>query len=110
MQYDRATSKASRTRMILSRCMLARFASTMLQCLGFGNPSLIVTGLLLFCVFDEAESRRILRLICIAIACLLKPPLALPLVALVLFKDPKRTRDGWIATALLALTFLALGL
>jgi hypothetical protein len=30
------------------------------------------------------------------------------LVALVLFKDPKRTRDGWIATALLALMFLAL--
>jgi hypothetical protein len=82
----------------------------MLQCLGFGNPSLIVTGLLLFCVFDEAESRKILRLICIAVACLLKPPLALPLVALVLFKDPKRTRDGWIATALLALIFLALGL
>jgi len=82
----------------------------MLQCLGFGNPSLIVTGLLLFCVFDEAESRKILRLICIAIACLLKPPLALPLVVLVLFKDPKRTRDGWIATALLALIFLALGL
>jgi hypothetical protein len=82
----------------------------MLQCLGFGNPSLIVTGLLLFCVFDEAESRKILRLICIAIACLLKPPLALPLVALVLFKDPKRTRDGSIATALLALMFLALGL
>jgi hypothetical protein len=82
----------------------------MLQCLGFGNPSLIVTGLLLFCVFDEAESRKILRLVCIAIACLLKPPLALPLVALVLFKDPKRTRDGWIAAALLALIFLALGL
>src|SRR5882757_2746697 len=82
----------------------------MLQCLGFGNPSLIVTGLLLFCVFNEAESRKILRLICIAIACLLKPPLALPLVALVLFKDPKRTRDGWISIALLALIFLALGL
>src|SRR5260370_414708 len=82
----------------------------MLQCLGFGNPSLIVTGLLLFCVFDEAESRKILRLICIAVACLLKPPLALPLVVLVLFKDPKRTRDGWIATALLALIFVALGL
>jgi hypothetical protein len=80
----------------------------MLQCLGFGNPSLIVTGLLLFCVFDKTESRKILRLICIAIACLLKPPLALPLVALVLFKNPKRTRDGWIATALLALIFLAL--
>ena len=82
----------------------------MLQCLGFGNPSLIVTGLLLFCVFDEAEARKILRLICIAIACLLKPPLALPVVALVLFKNPKRTRDGWIATALLALIFVALGL
>jgi hypothetical protein len=78
--------------------------------LGFGNPSLIVTGLLLFCVFDEAESRKILRLICIAIACLLKPPLALPVVALVLFKNPRRTRDGWIATTLLALIFLALGL
>ena len=82
----------------------------MLQCLGFGNPSLIVTGLLLFGVFDVAESRRILRLSCIAIACLLKPPLALPLAALVIFKDPKRTRDGWITTALLALIFLALGL
>ena len=82
----------------------------MLQCLGFGNPSLIVTGLLLFCVFDVAESRRIMRLICIAIACLLKPPLALPLAALVLFKDPKRAHDGWIATTLLVLMFLALGL
>ncbi len=82
----------------------------MLQCLGFGNPSLIVTGLLLFYVFDEAESRNILRLICIAIACLLKPPLALPVVALVLFKDPKRTREGWIATAVLVFIFLALGL
>jgi hypothetical protein len=82
----------------------------MLQCLGFGNPSLIVTGLLLFSVFDEAESRKTMRLICIAIACLLKPPLALPLAALVFFKDPKRARDGWIATTLLALMFLALGL
>jgi Glycosyltransferase family 87 len=82
----------------------------MLQCLGFGNPSLIVTGLLLFCVFDKAESRKILRLICIAIACLLKPPLALPLVTLVLFKEPKRPREGCIATTLLALIFLALGL
>jgi len=82
----------------------------MLQCLGFGNPSLIVTGLLLFCVFDVAESRKILRLLCVAIACLLKPPLALPLVALVLFKNPKRTRDGWTATAVLALLFLTLGL
>jgi hypothetical protein len=80
----------------------------MLQCLGFGNPSLIVTGLLLFCVFDGAESRKILRLVCIAIACLLKPPLTLPLAALVLFKDSKRTRDGWIATAVLALMFLVL--
>jgi hypothetical protein len=51
-----------------------------------------------------------MRLICIAIACLLKPPLAMPLAALVLFKDPKRTHDGWIATTLLALMFLALGL
>jgi hypothetical protein len=82
----------------------------MLQCLGFGNPSLIVTGLLLFCVFDTAESRRIVRFICIAIACLLKPPLAMPLAALLFFKDPKRTHDGWIATALLTLMFLALGL
>jgi hypothetical protein len=29
---------------------------------------------------------------------------------LVLFKDPKRTRDGWTATAVLALIFLALSL
>lgn len=82
----------------------------MLQCLGFGNPSLIVTGLLLFCIFDTAESRRIMRLICIAIACLLKPPLAMPLAALLIFKDPKRTHDGWIAATVLALIFLALGL
>jgi hypothetical protein len=82
----------------------------MLQCLGFGNPSLIVTGLLLFCVFDTAESRRNMRLICIAIACLLKPPLAMPLAALLLFKEPKRTHDGWVATAMLALMFLTLGI
>jgi hypothetical protein len=81
----------------------------MLQCLGFGNPSLMVTGLLLFGVFDTAESRKGLRFICLAVACLLKPPLALPLAILVFFKDPKRTREGWEATTGLALLFLALG-
>jgi len=80
----------------------------MLQCLSFGNPSLIVTGLLLFSVFDKGESGKILRLVGIAIACLLKPPLALPLAALVLFKDARRTREGWIAAALLALVFLGI--
>ena len=104
------SSAVGETRLIvrIAVVLLGLHFPKMLQCLGFGNPSLIVTGLLLFCVFDGAESRRILRLICIAIACLLKPPLALPLAALVLFKDPKRTHDGWIATALLTLMFLAL--
>jgi len=105
------SSALGETRLIvrLGVVLLGLHFPKMLQCLGFGNPSLIVTGLLLFCVFDAAESRRIPRLICIAIACLLKPPLALPLVALVLFKDPKRTRDGWIAVALLVLIFLGIG-
>jgi len=81
----------------------------MLQCLSFGNPSLIVTGLLLLSVFGKGESRKILRLVGIAIACLLKPPLALPLAAIVLFKDARRTREGWIGVALLALVFLGMG-
>jgi len=106
------SSALGETRLIVrvGMVLLGLHFPKMLQCLGFGNPSLIVTGLLLFCVFDEAESRKIPRLIGIAIACLVKPPLALPLAALVLFKYPKRTRDGWIAAALLALIFLGMGL
>ena len=85
----------------------------MLQCLGFGNPSLIVTGLLLFSVFAEADRRkwtRLVQFVALVLACLLKPPLALPVAVLSLFKERRENRYGWIMAAVLAGIFLVGGL
>jgi hypothetical protein len=82
----------------------------MLQCLSFGNPSLIVTGLLMFSVFDDAESRRSLRYIAMGLACLLKPPLALPLAVVMLLRERKDLRSGWIFAAALGAVGFAMGL
>jgi hypothetical protein len=82
----------------------------MLQCLSFGNPSLIVTGLLMFSVFDDAESRRYLRYIAMGLACLLKPPLALPLAVVMVLRERKDLRSGWIFAAALGVVGFAMGL
>jgi hypothetical protein len=84
----------------------------MLQCLGFGNPSLIVTGLLLFSVFAEDHRRWIRRFqfVAIVLACLLKPPLALPVAILSLFKESRKNRSAWIMAAALIGIFLVAGL
>jgi hypothetical protein len=85
----------------------------MLQCLGFGNPSLIVTGLLLFSVFAEVDRRkwtRIIQFVALVLACLLKPPLALPVAVLSLFRARRENRNGWIMAAALAGFFLVGGL
>jgi hypothetical protein len=81
----------------------------MLQCLGFGNPSLIVTGLLLFSVFPEDDRGnwlRQLQFVALVLACLLKPPLALPVAALLLFKESRTNRSAWIKATILGGTFL----
>jgi hypothetical protein len=76
----------------------------LVQCLGFGNPSLIVTGLLLFAVFDEVRSRYGLRVCCAFLACLLKAPLAVPLTLLVLFRDRAHWRRSWIVLGAFSLS------
>jgi len=50
--------------------------------LNLGNPNLLVTGILIFVVFDDKPSRQNLRLVFFGAACLLKPPLALPFIVL----------------------------
>ena len=69
----------------------------LVQCLSFGNPSVLVTGLMLFAVFDAPHSRFRFRVICAAIACMLKPPLALPLMLLLVFRDSDRLRQSFLA-------------
>ena len=85
----------------------------MLQCLGFGNPSLMVTGLLLFSVFVEGDRKRWIRLFqfaALVVACLLKPPLALPLAVLSLFKEHQKYRTAGVMAAVLVGIFLVAGL
>jgi len=50
--------------------------------LNLGNPNLLVTGILIFVVFDDKPSRQNLRLAFFGAACLLKPQLALPFIVL----------------------------
>jgi hypothetical protein len=77
----------------------------MIQCLGFGNPSLIVTGLLLFAVFHPSSPPRyVLRVGCAALAVWLKVTFALPLMLLVVFSAGTRSKRPWITLGI----FLAL--
>ena len=77
--------------------LLALHFPKMIQCLGFGNPSLIVTGLMLFAVFEEGDRRYLPRLTCATIAVWLKFTSALPLMLLVLFSDRTHSRRAWLA-------------
>lgn len=63
--------------------------------LRFGNPIVMVVPLLLFCCFDVAPSRRWLRVLLFALACILKPQVALPFLLPMLLKD----EDGWKTVA-----------
>lgn len=77
----------------------------MAQCIGFGNPSLIVTGLLLFALLDLSPQRRWLRFVAATLACLLKPPLALPLTLLLIAREFHTRRRALAAAAILAGSF-----
>jgi len=77
--------------------LLALHFPKMIQCLGFGNPSLLVTGLLLFAVFDDVHRRYVPRVICAGIAVWLKFTSALPLMLLVLFADRMHSKRAWRA-------------
>lgn len=81
--------------------LLALHFPKMIQCLGFGNPSLLVTGLLLFSVFDDVHRRYVPRVICAGLAAWLKFTSALPLMLLVLFSDRRHLKRAWVS----ALTF-----
>jgi hypothetical protein len=82
--------------------LLALHFPKMIQCLGFGNPSLIVTGLLLFAVFDDVHRRYLLRVLCAGIAVWLKFSSALPLMLLVVFSDQSRRKQAWLAVCAFA--------
>ena len=58
-----------------------------------GNPAVLSIAFLLICCFDVAESTRYLRPVLFALACLLKPQLALPFLVAFLYKR----QDGWRA-------------
>jgi hypothetical protein len=77
--------------------LLALHFPKMIQCLGFGNPSLLVTGLMLFSVFDDVHRRYVPRVVCAAIAVWLKFTSALPLMLLVLFADRIRLKRAWLS-------------
>lgn len=59
--------------------------------LDLGNPNLLVTSLLIFVVFDAGPSRYILRLVLFAVACLLKPQLAMPFLLLLVLDESRRS-------------------
>jgi len=99
--YLRGTSMVLRVAAVL----LGLHFPKMMQCLSFGNPSVIVVGLMLFAVFDDVRARYIPRIICIVIAVLLKATIAFPLLLLVTFCDRTRLRRSWIACA----TYAAIG-
>ncbi len=61
------------------------------QPLLLGNPVALAVPLLLFCCFDTQHSRRTLRAMLFALACLLKPQIGLPFVLPLLLKKS----DGW---------------
>lgn len=82
----------------------------MLQCLGFGNPAVIVTGLLLFAVFDDGERRRTLRIAAALLACLLKPPIAIPAAVVMLLKITRNAREAIRIALICAAIFILLAL
>lgn len=90
--------------------LLALHSPKMMQCVGFGNPALVVTGLLLFSAFDEAESRRAARWGALAIACLLKPPLAVPLATFLIWRERKRGREVLAVAGSFLLVVMAMSL
>jgi Glycosyltransferase family 87 len=51
-----------------------------------GNPVILCTGLLLYCCFDDGSARRWLPAICLAIAVLLKPQVAVFFILPIWFK------------------------
>lgn len=82
----------------------------MMQCLGFGNPSVMVTGLLLFSVFDDRERHRVLRIAAGLIACFLKPPIAIPVAVVMLLHMARSTREAMKIAAICAGIFVAMAL
>jgi len=82
--------------------LLALHFPKMMQCLSFGNPSLMVTGLMLFAVFDDVHRRYLPRAVCAGIAVWLKFTSALPLMLLVLFSDRSHRKRAWLAVCILA--------
>jgi hypothetical protein len=79
----------------IAAALLALHFPKIMQCLSFGNPSVLITGLLLFAVFDDVHKRYIPRVLCAGLAVYLKFTVALPLMLLVLFSDRTRVRRGW---------------
>ena len=61
------------------------------EAISMGNPIILTTALLLICCFDTKPKRRGLRAVLFAIACVLKPPIALPFLFPLLLKS----EDGW---------------
>jgi hypothetical protein len=83
--------------------LLALHFPKMIQCLGFGNPSLVVTGLMLFSVFDDVDRRYVPRVVCASIAVWLKFTSALPLMLLVLFSDRTHLKRAWLSACAFAI-------
>lgn len=80
--------------------LLALHFPKMLQCLGFGNPSVIVTGLLLFAVFDARGKHKLLRFFAALAACFLKPPMAIPVGIVMLLRESRSWREAGKIAAL----------
>jgi hypothetical protein len=74
--------------------------------MAYGNPVVLTTALLLFCCFDVAPSRGWLRAALFALACILKPQLAVPMAIVFLIKRV----DGWrmlVRAAAIGIAFTA---
>lgn len=90
--------------------LLALHFPKMLQCLGFGNPSVMITGLLLFAVFDGGERRKVLRITAALLACFLKPPIAIPVGVVMLLRTSRDRRDAGKLAVICAGVFAVIAL
>jgi hypothetical protein len=108
--YLRGTPMAPRVAAVL----LGLHFPKMMQCLSFGNPSVLVIGLMLFAVVDDVRARFLARTICIGVAVLLKATVAFPLLLVVIFGDRTRPRRAWVAavvyTAVVAVLLMCAGI
>ena len=94
--------RAARIAAVIFAFSLFRFRAPLMV----GNPALIAGGLLLFAMTDRPDRRRALHALALAVATVLKPPLAMPYVALLCVRN-RPARQTAMASLALSAVFAA---